>query len=93
MAPDRFRMFLNAHMNDISVVHYLGVKPWMCTRACGLTSASAAVVLSDPLFQAITTACRTSNTTKVTLCTTCGGSILEKCAPQVSSLAEIPDMQ
>ena len=38
MAPDRFRMFLSVHMQDISVVHYLGVKPWMCTRACSITS-------------------------------------------------------
>ena len=33
MAPARFRMFVASHMSDISVVHYLGVKPWMCTRA------------------------------------------------------------
>lgn len=32
MAPERFRMFVHSHWDYISVVHYLGVKPWFCTR-------------------------------------------------------------
>jgi lipopolysaccharide biosynthesis glycosyltransferase len=45
MAPARFRMFVDAHLNDISVVHYLGVKPWMCTRAFTAATRNHAILL------------------------------------------------
>jgi hypothetical protein len=90
MAPDRFRMFVNAHIHDIAVVHYLGVKPWMCTRAsCDIICNMSVTLFTISFLQATMTACHTNSIIKVTHSTICGGSSLEKCAPQCKLLAEI----
>ena len=89
MAPDRFRMFVDAHIDDISVVHYLGVKPWMCTRRLPIHNLSVPL-FTISLLQATTIACHTNSIIKVTHSTICGGSSLENCVPQFKLLAEIP---
>jgi hypothetical protein len=86
MAPDRFRMFLKAHMRDISVIHYLGVKPWMCTSArCFIVAKHSLTPAVLTCFQGRMTACHISSIIKVMSCTICGGSNSVICAVRAKS--------